>query len=82
MSTISYSYANIPEVVNIKESICFRGDDLGELTETAWPELYIPEPLLGDLTGEFRSGFSGSDSVNAYLTYFFTYCMHCRNLLS
>ena len=28
-----------------------RGDDLGELTETQWPELYIPQAGLGDLTG-------------------------------
>lgn len=66
MSIISYSYANIPEVVNIKKCIFFRGDDLGKLTETAWPELYKPDLGLGDLTGEFRSGFSGSDSVNAH----------------
>eukprot|EP00956_Cyclotella_meneghiniana_P003490 scaffold4251_cov37-Cyclotella_meneghiniana.AAC.5 len=30
-----------------------KGDDLGDLTETAWPDLYIPEPGLGDLTGIF-----------------------------
>lgn len=28
-----------------------RGDDLGELTETQWPELYIPQAGVGDLTG-------------------------------
>eukprot|EP00956_Cyclotella_meneghiniana_P006449 scaffold8466_cov41-Cyclotella_meneghiniana.AAC.3 len=27
-----------------------KGDDLGELTETAWPDLYTPEEGLGDLT--------------------------------
>ena len=28
-----------------------RGDDLGDLTEAAWPDLYIPKAGLGDLTG-------------------------------
>ena len=32
-----------------------RGDDLGELTETKWPDLYIPKAGLGDLTGTFSS---------------------------
>ena len=32
-----------------------RGDDLGELTETTWPDLYAPQAGLGDLTGTFSS---------------------------
>ena len=32
-----------------------RGDDLGELTETTWPALYIPAGGFGDLTGAFSS---------------------------
>ena len=28
------------------------GDDLGELTETNWPDQYKPKKGLGDLTGE------------------------------
>ena len=33
-------------------SILERGDDLGELTETNWPDKYIPKPGLGYLPGE------------------------------
>ena len=33
--------------------IFVRGDDLGELTETNWPNVYTPEEGKGDLTGEF-----------------------------
>ena len=33
--------------------MCYdSGDDLRELTETLWPEHYIPEAGLGDLTGK------------------------------
>ena len=28
-----------------------RGDDLGDLTETKWPELYMPQAGVGDLSG-------------------------------
>ena len=28
-----------------------RGDDLGDLTETKWPELYTPQAGVGDLSG-------------------------------
>lgn len=31
--------------------IFHRGDDLGQLTETAWPDAYVPEAGIGDLTG-------------------------------
>ena len=30
-----------------------RGDDLGDLKETKWPDAYVPKEGLGDLTGEF-----------------------------
>jgi hypothetical protein len=34
-----------------------RGDDLGDLTETVWPDVYKPEQGLGDLTGKITSCF-------------------------
>ena len=38
---------------------CFlhRGDDLGDLTETKWPEMYTPQIGMGDLTGELVSAY-------------------------
>ena len=32
--------------------IFFSGDDLGDLTETVWPDQYVPAEGLGDLTSE------------------------------
>jgi hypothetical protein len=39
--------------------VCFvsRGDDLGNLTETDWPDVYKPEQGLGDLTSKITKGF-------------------------
>jgi hypothetical protein len=34
-----------------------RGDDLGGLTETDWPDVYKPEQGLGDLTGKITKGY-------------------------
>ena len=33
-------------------SLSNRGDDLGQLTETTWPNLYVPKPGIGDFTGK------------------------------
>ena len=38
-----------------KHNVFKRGDDLGELSETTWPDLYTPEEGLGDLAGTFSS---------------------------
>eukprot|EP00956_Cyclotella_meneghiniana_P040818 scaffold206212_cov43-Cyclotella_meneghiniana.AAC.1 len=38
-----------------------KGDDLGELTETKWPDLYIPAAGLGDLTGIFSDDAAAED---------------------
>lgn len=44
-----------------------RGDDLGDLTEVAWPERYIPQKGLGDVEGQYDT-FSSSVSIVFLLT--------------
>ena len=34
-----------------KHNVFIRGDDLGELSETTWPDSYVPASGVGDLTG-------------------------------
>ena len=37
---------------------CFyRGDNDDGMTETDWPDRYIPTPGVGDLTGEYKVQF-------------------------
>ena len=39
-------------------SFYFRGDDLGDLTESLWPDLYESTGRLSDLTGRIQiTGF-------------------------
>ena len=32
----------------------YRGDNDDGMTETDWPDRYIPTPGVGDLTGEYK----------------------------
>eukprot|EP00956_Cyclotella_meneghiniana_P042191 scaffold248390_cov94-Cyclotella_meneghiniana.AAC.2 len=56
------------EYVTIDYEEFSRGDDLGKLTETTWPDLYIPAAGLGDLTGIFSDEDSaeGQDPLVAH----------------
>ena len=58
----------------------FRGDDLGDLTETSWPDIYIPVAGRGDLTGEFFFNMSFIVLMLALLFNIkFTMCIHRNN---
>eukprot|EP00956_Cyclotella_meneghiniana_P044135 scaffold302880_cov113-Cyclotella_meneghiniana.AAC.1 len=48
-----------------------EGDNLGDLTEAPWPDLYIPEAGLGDLTGIFddNEGAENQESVENLSTH-------------
>ena len=50
MSFVTIVFFFIKEVL-YKHNVFIRGDDLGELSETTWPDLYVPAAGVGDLTG-------------------------------